>query len=98
MADRGFTISEQLKPLNVDLNIPLFLAGIDQLSETEVLESQKKTSVRIHVERAIQRIKLFKQLRNKIPATLHGSINQIWTVTCLLCNFMAPLIQKDTDQ
>ena len=98
MVDRGFTISEQLKPLNVDLNIPLFLAGRDQLSETEVLESQKIASVRIHVERAIQRIKLFKQLRNEIPATLHGSINQIWTVACLLCNFMAPLIQKDTDQ
>ena len=45
-----------------------------------------------------QQIKLFKQLRNEIPATLHGLINQIWTVACLLCNFMAPLIQKDTDQ
>lgn len=98
MADRGFTISEQLKPLSVNLNIPSFLAGKDQLSESEVLESQKIASVRIHVERAIQRIKLFKQLRNEIPATLHGSINQIWTVACLLCNFMSPLIQKDTDQ
>ena len=97
MADRGFTISDLLKPLNVALNIPSFLGGREQLTEDEVKESQTIASVRIHVERAIQRVKKFKQIRNEIPLTLHGSINQIWTVACLLCNFMPPLIQKDTE-
>ena len=97
MADRGFTIKDLLKPLNVDLNIPSFLEGRSQLSTEEVKESQAIASVRIHVERAIQRVKKFKQIRNEIPLTLHGSINQIWTVACLLCNFMSPLIQKDTE-
>ena len=95
MADRGFTIEEDLKPLNVELNIPAFLEGQDQFTEQQVKESQTIASVRIHVERAIQRVKKFKQIRNEIPLTLHGSINQIWTVSCLLCNFMSPLIQKD---
>ena len=95
MADRGFTIRDDLKPLQVHLNIPAFWSGRDQLTEDEVKESQGIASVRIHVERAIQRIKKFRQIRNEIPLVLHGSINQIWTVTCLLCNFLPPLIQKD---
>ena len=94
MADRGFQIEEDLKPLKVKLNIPAFLDGRDQLTAAEVKESQTIASVRIHVERAIQWIKKFKILRNEIPLTLHGSVNQIWTVCCLLCNFMPPLIQK----
>ena len=88
MADRGFTIEEDLKPLGVSLNIPAFLEGRDQLSEDEVKESQSIASVRIHVERAIQRIKRFKLIRNEIRLTLHGSVNQVWTVACLhnFCN------------
>ena len=95
MADRGFTIDEELKSLGVTLNIPSFLKGRDQLTSAEVKESQTIASVRIHVERAIQRVKRFNILRNEIPLTLHGSVNQIWTVCCLLCNFMPPLIQKE---
>ena len=95
MADRGFTIEDDLKAIKVHLNIPSFLRGRDQLTAAEVKESQTIASVRIHVERAIQRIKKFKVIQNTIPLTLHGSVNQIWTVCCLLCNFLSPLIQKD---
>ena len=94
MADRGFTIKKQLDPLGVTLNIPAFLAGKDQLSHNEVTESQTIAAVRIYIERAIQRVKYFRQIRNEIPLTMHGSINQIWTVSCLLCNFMPPLIKQ----
>lgn len=95
MADRGFMIEKELEALNVKLNIPAFLAGRNQMNENEVKESQTIASVRIHVERAITRIKKFKVL-NHVPLTLHGSVNQIWTVSCLLCNFLPPLIQKNS--
>ena len=36
MADLGFTIEEDLKPLGVLLNIPAFLEGRNRLSEGEV--------------------------------------------------------------
>ena len=94
MADRGFNIENLLKPLGVSLNIPALLHGREQLTNEEVTENQTIASVRIHVERAIQRIKKFRQICNEIPLVLHGSINQIWTVRCLLCNFMPPLIKQ----
>ena len=83
-----------MEPLGVTLNIPSFLAGEDELSQEEVTESQTIAAVRIHVERAIQRIKYFRQIRNEISLTTHGSINQVWAVLWLLCNFMPPLIKQ----
>ena len=93
MADRGFTTESDLKELNVDLNIPSFLSGRAQLTAAEVKGNQTIASVRIHVVRTNQRVKKFKVIRNEMPLTLHGSANQLWTVRCLLCNFLPPLIQ-----
>ena len=59
--------------------------------------SGRLASVHIHVERAIQRVKNFRVLRNEISLSLHGSVNQIWTVCWMLCNFMTPLFQKDME-
>ena len=95
MADRGFIVSDEFENIGVSLNIPAFLAGREQLTEAEVKESQTIASVRIHVERAIERVKRFRQIKNEIPLALHGTVNQMWTVCCLLCNLMPPLIVKD---
>ena len=67
MTDRGFTVENLLKPLGVSLNIPAFLHGREQLTNEEVTQSQTIPSVQIHLERAIQRIKKFRQIRNDIP-------------------------------
>ena len=40
MADRGFTICEYTDVLGVELIIPAFLKGRDQLSEAEIVRSQ----------------------------------------------------------
>ena len=39
MADRGFTIGNDLKELKLDLNMPTFLGGRAQLTAAEVKES-----------------------------------------------------------
>lgn len=54
--------------------------------------SQIIALVGLHVEQVILRIKTYRLSRNEIPLTLHGSINQIWTVICLLTNLTTPLI------
>jgi len=52
MADRGFTILDQLKAIDVDLNIPHFLDGKQQLT-SELQQGRSIASLRIHVESAI---------------------------------------------
>lgn len=67
MADRWFTINNLLFPLRVKLNIPAFPKGQDQLSEDDITETRQITCVRIHVERAIRRLKVFKILCHIVP-------------------------------
>ena len=81
MTNRGFTNEKELEPLNVTLNIPLFLDGRDQFATDEVKNSQTIASVRIHVDRAITRIKKFRQLSNIIPLALSRSLESLLELT-----------------
>lgn len=92
MADKGFDIQDLLDPLGVQLNIPPFLGLQGHMSGSEVLNTQTIASERIHVERAINRIKNFHIFDQIIPLSLAGSINQIWTVCALLTLFQEPII------
>ena len=94
MEDRRCTIHDELARVGVSFNIPAFLGGRGYLTKAEVKASRTIASVRIHVERAIQRIKTYSIIRNEIPPTLHGSINQFWTVISLLTNLAPPLIDE----
>ena len=47
---------------------------------------QIKLAVQIQIEWAIPRITYFHHIQNEIPLTMHGSINQIRTVSYLLYN------------
>ena len=77
MTGRGFTIHDELARVGVSLNIPSFLVGRDYLTKAEIKASQTIASVRIHIERTIQRIKTYSIIQNEIRLTLHGSINPI---------------------
>ena len=57
MADRGYNIQDDLTPLGVKVNIPPFLKGNTQLELEELVETRHIASLRIHVERVIERIK-----------------------------------------
>ena len=92
MADKGFDIQDLLDPINVKLNIPPFLGLSDQMSGEDVMTTQSIAAERIHVERAINKIKSFHIFDQIIPLSLTGSINQIWTVCALLTLFQEPII------
>lgn len=92
MADKGFDIEPLLNAKNVELNIPPFLEDQTQFSEADVLKTKSIASLRIHVERAIRRIKEYHFFDSDVPLTTLGSITQIYTVACLLTNFQGPLI------
>lgn len=91
LADKGFEIKNILEDIGIELNIPTFKVTGMQFQDNEVEYIRKIAHERIHVERAIRRIKTFKILSSRIPIILLGSINQIYTVCALLTNFMPPL-------
>lgn len=94
MADRGFTIKDMLKELRIDLNIPPFLDGRRQLPSNEIEAGRKIASVRIHVERAIGRIKCYNILKGTIPISLARLTNQIVCVCAFLTNFGPALVSS----
>ena len=59
MADKGFDIQDLLDPISVKLNMPPFLHMQDQMPAQDVLETQQIAAERIHVERAINKMKNF---------------------------------------
>ena len=85
MADKRFTI-EDLLPLGVYLNIPPFLGKSAQMPADQVVLTQKNASLRIYVERAINKIKNFHIWDGVLPLSLFGLANQIWSVCAFLCN------------
>lgn len=91
MADKGFTI-EDLLPLGVTLNLPPFLGSSDQMPESDVLRTQQIASLRIHIERAINKIKNFHIWDRVIPLNLMGIVNQMWAVCGFLCNAQENII------
>ena len=91
MADRGFTIRDMLKELNIELNLPPFMEGRRQLPP-EVQEGRKIASLRIHVERAIGRLKNFTIFNEVVPLNLAQLIKQIVQVCAFLSNFQPALV------
>ena len=69
MADKGFTISDVLEPIGVGLNIPPFLGFRSQQTPSEVIATQEIIKHRrIHVERAVNKVKNFHIFNQVIPA------------------------------
>lgn len=62
MADKGFHISNEINELGLKLNIPPFASSSAQMSSSEVKLTEKIARHRVHVERAIARVKNFKIL------------------------------------
>ena len=85
MADRGFTIQDQLNALGIKLNIPLFIEGRNQLPTEEVQNGRKIASLQIHVECARGWIKNFSIIKGTFPLSCNGSSCQNYC----LCVFLA---------
>ena len=91
MTDKGFNIRDVTDKIGVRLNLPIFLLSRNQFEAKETVINQKIAANRIHVERFINKVKKFRLLGRTIPLSLHGSINQLWTVAALTL-FHYPII------
>ena len=56
------------------------------MSAEDVVRTQEIASVRIHVERAVNKIKNFQIWGKVILLHQFGVINQMWSVCAILCN------------
>lgn len=92
MADRGFNIADILDVRGMKLNAPPRKSG-EQFTESELVETRRIASLRIHVERAIGRIKNF-QILNLIPKNLAGLSSEIFYVCTFITSFQPPLVKE----
>lgn len=92
MADRGFLISRELARCGATLAIPPFLNERKQLPGLDVERVRQLSALRIHIERAIERVKIFRILKNTIPLTLVPLSSDILKVCCALSNLRPKLI------
>ena len=90
MADRGFDMDDIL-PENVSCNIPAFLGDRAQLEQDEVVSTRRIATLRIHVERAIERVKNFR-ITHFFPAMLCSLAEDIIFVCAFLTLFEGPLV------
>ena len=92
MADRGFKIREDLLAISANLAIPPSSAATMQMRAKDVKETSQIANVRIHVERAIRRIKVFRILKQEMPVSLIPLADNILSVCAALCNLLEPLV------
>lgn len=95
LADRGFTVADDLGVFGAQLEIPAFTHGKTQLSQRDVEMSKKLSQVRIHVERVIGLMKnKFAFLQHKLPINVlkhkdddnESNIDRILVVCASLVN------------
>lgn len=97
LADRGFTVREELLVRGAELVIPPACKGKAQMTSKDVKQTKKIANVRIHVERVIQRIKTFHILANVYPISLVRYADNIVTICCAITNLHGPIVKTWED-
>lgn len=86
LADRGFTVANEIATKGAILKIPNFTRGKSQMTGKEIDESREIANVRIHVERVIGRMRKFRILQSIIPITQVDLTNNVMVCICGLVN------------
>lgn len=96
LADKGFPgIQAGLDEAEAVLVMPPFLHGQGQFTESEVQQTYHIAQVRIHVERMIQRIKLFNILNVQVPTELLPAMSDVVHMCCILANLQPPILKPN---
>ncbi|KAJ8720791.1 hypothetical protein PYW08_006256 [Mythimna loreyi] len=96
LADKGFpAIKEVLDKSGkkVKIIMPPFLSKQNEFSQEETERTYDIARVRIHVERIMQRLRIYRVL-DKIPHNLFNYIDDIVHVCCVLVNLQPPIFSK----
>ncbi|XP_057297410.1 uncharacterized protein LOC130628122 [Hydractinia symbiolongicarpus] len=92
MADKGFNISDLLVGRGSKLIIPRFLKDKIRFTRKNCNRTSNIAKARIHVERAIARIKDFRILQGAIPVTMKDLLDDIFVICAAITNLAPPLV------
>ncbi|XP_069126931.1 uncharacterized protein [Argopecten irradians] len=96
LADRGFTIAQDLALLQAQLLIPPGRRGTTQFTKDEVRKTKQIANRRIYVEQAIRRMKCFRILKYELPLTMLHHLDDIVRIVAGICNLYPPLSKYTT--
>jgi hypothetical protein len=99
MADRGFTIRDLLAFRRCKLTIPPFTKKCKwgkgkKLNTADIKKTRQIARLRIHVERAIGRLKEWRLINQTMPLKLKPIANQLLVIAGFFCNLLPPLVKK----
>ena len=98
MVERGFQIKEDLLLHFCNFQVPPGARAKSQMTKKKEVQKTKETAnFRIHVERAINRIKNYQILKGTLPITMMQHVDEIVLVCAALCNIKNVLIQTKKD-
>ncbi|XP_064470073.1 uncharacterized protein LOC135384818 [Ornithodoros turicata] len=98
LADKGFPgINAHLGLKDAILVMPPFSSGNAQFSSQEMDHTYQIAQVRVHVERAIQRLKVFNIINQRVPIDLVPHMTDIVRMCAVLVNLQAQILGHQND-
>lgn len=99
MVDKGFLIEKECMESNIKLIRPPFLGKNRQLTAEDALWTAEIASARVHVERTIQRMKIFKILKGRLGMNMvpymNCYMNSWFNIIAGAVNLSAPILNID---
>lgn len=92
LADRGFTVAEEVATQGGILEFPSFTKGKNQLSADETDFSRKVSNVRIHIERVIGRLRNWTILNTTIPISQANLTDDVMVTIAGLVNLSPKIV------
>ena len=99
LADKSFIVQHILDnyQYGVIVETPEKLSGKKQFTPEQDIDNKKNSHVRVHVERAIRRVKVFRILKGNLAIRYVHHISKLWKVCCWLTAFLPPLVSANSE-
>ncbi|CAN7983522.1 unnamed protein product, partial [Ixodes hexagonus] len=95
MVDKGFHVDTECNKLGLGVVQPPFLRQQPQFSAADAKRTVIVAQARVHVERAIQRLKVFKVFKGPIPWEMLQAVDNSMIVVAGIVNLSAPILSQD---
>ena len=97
LADKGYIVQHILDNYGVIVETPEKLSGKEQFTPEQDIHNRKNSQVRVQVERAIRRVKVFRILKGNLPIRYVHHISKLWKVCGWLTAFLPPLVSASSE-